>query len=91
MSTYPKALTGMEYQMEQVMIKSASGYFAGFEPKVNRFGDIKPGKFMPTTSRFLARTYKASDLLGIRADMIRLAQTLGETPEDFTLVTVTKH
>lgn len=74
--------------MQQVMIKSASGYFAGAQPRVTKHGDIKPGKFMPTTSRMLAKTYNADDLYQIRVDMARLGIALQESPEGFTLVTL---
>lgn len=76
--------------MKRFRIRTKAGVYAGSVMKINRFGELRPAGFAPTTSKMFARVYSEEDTYQIRADVIRLAQFVQESVEGFSLEEVSE-
>lgn len=76
--------------MKRYRIRTKAGVYAGNNFKMNRFGELRPAGFAPTTSRMFARIYTEQDTYQIQADVIRLAQFVQESVEGFSLEEVSE-
>jgi hypothetical protein len=71
--------------MKSYRIRTKAGVYAGNAIKIDRFGEMRLSGFAPTTNRMFARVYSEEDTYQMRADIIRLAQFVRESVEDFSL------
>ena len=71
--------------MKTYRIKTKAGVYAGNNYRVDRYGEMRPSGFAPVKNAIFARVYTEEDTLQIRADIMRLAQFVRESIEEFTL------
>lgn len=71
-----------------VIVKTKNNIFAGKEMRVNRYGETRMGKSIPTYNRFQATEYRVDDVEGIRLAMSLLARTLNEKPQNLIVESV---
>jgi len=76
--------------MKNYRIRTKAGVYAGNNFKMNRYGELRPAGFAPTTSKMFARVYSETDHFQIRADVIRLAQFVQESVEGFSMEEVSE-